>query len=213
MGSRVVDVAVLIRPERRLMALEQLLHASEPGGKELAGEGVGNCHLVDRHAESAHETAVLCRHAAVDHADQRQVKILADAGQRQPGVAGGGLDDGRQPRHHAPLVDRREDHRLRGAILGAAHGIEHLELGEDGGAVAIAEKPFQGHERRTSDRRQDAGDGSLLHGNAARFCLAHVDKAKTNRRRRIESSMRPRAGPRRSYGRLTSWLFSSRPWS
>ena len=123
---------------------------------------------LDRHRAHDHVGAVglqqpdlLGRHLVGDHEDAAVAPLGRHDGQAHAGVAGGGLDDGAAGPEQA-LVLGPGDHGQGGAVLDAAAGVEHLQLGRHRAGQPLGH-PVQPQEGRVADqvdqRTRDLGLG------------------------------------------------------
>ena len=102
-------------------------------GMALADVGARHAHLG---AQSAQMLDFLARHLVGHDEDDAVALGDADLGEAEPGVAGGGLDNGAATLQPAILLGR-SDHRQRDAILDRAAGVLAFELDEQPALAGI----------------------------------------------------------------------------
>ena len=112
---------------------------------DLGAHGLGVQHLLPRHLVGN---------------DQQRAVALAAADQREsePGIAGGGLDDGAAGLE-APVGLRRLDHGARRPVLERARGVRALELEKQPAGAAINARDLD--ERRVADEIEHRCHGGL----------------------------------------------------
>ena len=113
---------------------------------DLGAHGLGVQHLLARHL--------------VGHDEQRAIALAAaDQGETEPGIAGGGFDDGAAGLE-APVGLRRLDHGARRAVLDRAGRIRALELEKQPARTTVDARDLD--ERRVADEIEHRGhDGSI----------------------------------------------------
>jgi hypothetical protein len=117
------DVGVVAGAGEALGSLDRLVHPAH----RLGDLDLGAVHLEERLALTAH---------ALGHGqDQLVAARRAHEGERDPGVAGGGLDDRGPARLDAPVALGGVDHRHADPVLDAAGRVVGLELAEQLGAA------------------------------------------------------------------------------
>jgi hypothetical protein len=132
------DVGVVARAGEALGGLDRLVHPAH----RLGDLDLGAVHLEKRLALPAH---------ALGHRQHQVVAARrAHEGQRDPGIARGGLDDRGAARLDAPIALGGVDHRHPDPVLDAARGVVGLELAEQLGA-ALRCDAGEPHHRRAAD--------------------------------------------------------------
>ena len=105
---------------------------------------------VDARPVETQQALALAAHPLGQGQHQLIAPRRADECKRDPGIAGGGLDDRRAPRLDQALGLGRLDHRYADPVLDGAARVERLELGEElhplgrAGALEHRRQPHQG---------------------------------------------------------------------
>jgi hypothetical protein len=155
-GARVRRIGELVDEDRaRRAARDRLRHVLVVVGMALADVGAGGDHLGTHRLRMQH---LLARHLVRHHQHRAVAFAAAHQCEAEPGIAGGGLDDGAAGLK-PPVGLRRLDHRPRRPVLERAGGVGAFELEEQPADAAVDARHL--HQRSIADQIEDGGHGRL----------------------------------------------------
>ena len=171
-AERAVRVGVLVGLERARDLPGEPVGDAVVGVRVVGGDG-GRGHD-DLGAVGREHVALVLADLVRQHEDAAVAALLGDQGEADPGVAGGGLDDGAAGLQQ-PVALGRVDDAGRDAVFRGAARVQVLELDEDrrGDAVGHLVQPDQ---RGIADQVKDGVGVSFAEGARRRSRTRQIEK-------------------------------------